>query len=125
MLEEGVSFEQIAEKYGLAKTFLRRYYDRWAVEASDSRPLSAKDIYIDLSDRGRTQTLSTDEEDLISKAIEYYAENLTLLSRGAVVELAQTIIDTQRACEDKRPTKTLEWLEGYMKRNEHLKFIAL
>lgn len=86
---------------------------------------SLVEIHISLLDRGRKTILTPEEEQLISEPVLYYASNLTSLSRTAVNEMDETVLQIQKTADIDDLQFIRGWLYGFLRRHANRKVVAL
>lgn len=101
-----------------------RYYNNWANNAPDIQPQSKRDIQISRCEIGVRKISNEGEERLISEAIIYYAQNLTMLTLTAVIDLAKTMVNCTQCTTNDRLQISRGWLDGFLKRNSSLKVVS-
>lgn len=123
--KDGTRLDKISSKYDISKSIILRYYNIWAEVAPKIQLQSSRDILISLCPKGRSIVLTRDEEKLIIETVTYYATNLTPLSRTIVIELARTVINYDKSTHEDNIHLNRGWLDGFLKRYDELKIVAL
>lgn len=81
-------------KHTISVTVLRRAYKSSKRTFPESQTQQSKDIHLNIPNKGRPPAPNADKEEIVGKAVLYYANNNTSLTRQGIRDLVQDFVST-------------------------------